>query len=125
MAYEVFTRTAIRVETPTLSITTDGRIAINAAGVRILLSAGVRFVQLLWDSTIKRMALKAAPKGDKNSYAVSITPDKHAGSLRAKSFLSHIGWKASQRMTFPAIWNEKERMLEVALPPAHLKQSSN
>jgi hypothetical protein len=121
MPYEIFERTAVRVETPTISITIDGRIAFNAAAVRLLVGAGVRSVQLLWDSTNSRIALKAAPKNDRNAYAVSIVRDQHAGSLRAKSFLRYIGWNASRRQTFPAGWNAKEKMLEAALPPAHLK----
>src|SRR5262249_29984781 len=123
MAYEIFKRTATRVETPTLAITTDGRLAINAAGIRILLAEGIGWVLLLWDETNKRMALKAAPRGDKNAYTVSIRPDKRAGSLRAKSFLSHIGWSATRREIFPAGWDEKEKMLEVALPAARLVKS--
>ncbi len=125
MPYEVFKRTTTRVETPTLAITTDGRIAFNAAAVRILVGAGARSVLLLWDKTNKRMALKAAARGEKNAYAVTITPDKHAGSLRAKSFLTHIGWIGSRRESFPAGWDEKQKMLEVALPPDRLKSISS
>lgn len=35
MTYEVFKRTGARVETPTISIVPEGRIAINSAAVRI------------------------------------------------------------------------------------------
>ena len=119
MAYELFKRTGARVETPTLSIVPDGRIAINAAAVRIAREARITSVLLLWDSTNHRLALKAAQRGDKNSYAVSIERSS-SGSLRAKSFLSHIGWKASKREMIPVVWNEKERMFEATLPLEHL-----
>lgn len=123
MAYEIFKRTNARVENPTLAITPDARIAINAAAVRILLEAGVRSVLLLWDSQNGKLALKAAPKGDKNAYALSIS-DKHSGSLRPKSFLTHVGWQAERRETFNANWNEKEKMLEIILPMGRLKSRS-
>jgi hypothetical protein len=116
MAYEVFKRTAVRVEEPALSLVPDGRIALNAAAVRVLNQAGVKSVVLLWDKTNNRVALKAAAKTDKNSYAVSIVRDSHSGSLRAKSFLTHIGWSAPKRTMVPATWNEKEKMLEIVLP---------
>ena len=121
MGYEVFKRTGARVETPTLSIVPDGRIAINAAAVRIVREGRITSVLLLWDPTNHRLALEAAQRGDKNSYAVSIAPSSHSGSLRAKSFLSHIGWKARRREMIPALWNEKERMFEATLPLEHLE----
>jgi hypothetical protein len=116
MAYEVFIRTGVRVEEPTLSLVPGGRLALNAAACRLLVAAGVRHVLLLWDSTNNKLALKAAPKADKNAYAVSIVADKHAGSLRAKSFLDHIGWNASRREMLSAVWNKEQKMLEVTVP---------
>ncbi len=121
MAYEVFKRTGARVETPTLSIVPDGRIAINAAAVRIMREARITSVLLLWDWTSHRLAMKAAQRGDKNSFAVSIVASSHSGSLRAKSFLGYIGWKARKREMIPIAWNEKERMFEATLPLEHLE----
>jgi hypothetical protein len=121
MAYEVFKRTGARVETPTLSIVPDGRIVMNAATVRIIKERRITSVLLLWDPTNHKLALKAAQRGDKNSYAVSVAAASHSGSLRAKAFLSHIGWRASKREMIPTEWNEKERMFEATLPLEHLE----
>ncbi len=121
MAYEIFERTGARVETPTLSIAPDGRITINAAAVRIARESRVKSVVLLWDSTNHRLAIKIAQRGDANSYALSIAPSSHSGSLRAKSFLKYIGWKARKREMIPATWNDKERMFEATLPIEHLE----
>jgi hypothetical protein len=121
MAYEVFKRTGARVETPTLSIVPGGRIAINAAATRIVLEAGIKRVLLLWDQTNHRVAIKAAKRGDENAYAVSVAPGSHSGSLRAKAFLSYIGWKGRKREMIPTAWNEKERMFEATLPLEHLE----
>ena len=116
MAYEVYKRTAVRVDEPSLSLVPDGRIAFNAAAVRILTEAGVKSVLLLWDKTNNKVALKATAKNERNSYAVSIVRDSHSGSLRAKSFLNHIGWRAPKRTMLPATWNEKDKMFEITLP---------
>jgi hypothetical protein len=121
MAYEVFKRTGARVETPTLAITPDGRITINAAAVRIARDARIASVLLLWDWTNHRLAIKAAQKGDRNSYALSIAAASHSGGLRAKSFLGYIGWRARKRETISMDWNEKERMFEAVLPVEHLE----
>ena|SRR5271165_1800764 len=120
MAYEVFKRTGARVDTPTLSITPDGRITINSAAVRIAREARITSVLLLWDSVNHRLAIKAAQRADKNSYALSIVASSHSGSLRAKAFLTYVGWKSRKRETIPAPWNEKERMFEAILPVEYL-----
>ncbi len=121
MAYEVYKRTGTRVEAPTISITPDGRIAINAAGVRILTAAGIKSILFLWDRTNHKVGMKAAQKGDKNAFAVSVSPGRSA-SLRAKSFLSFVGWNGHQREMLSATWNDRERMFEVTLPLEHLGQ---
>lgn len=116
MSYEVFERTVFRVEEPALSLMPDGRIALNAAAARLLQDAAVKFALLLYDKTHRKIALKATTKGDTNAYAVSMTRGSHSGSLRAKAFLSYIGWFPTKRTTLPATWYEKDKMLEVTLP---------
>ena len=71
------------------------------------------------------MAAKATTKSDRNGYAVSLSPDNHSGSLRAKSFLQHVGWKATRRETLAATWNESQKMLEVELPGKYLQSETN
>jgi hypothetical protein len=121
MAYEVYARSRVRADAPTVSIRPDGRIAINAAATRILAAAGIKSVLMLWDKQSYRMAIKSASKSDKNAYVVSYAPEGHSCTLRAKGFFSYVGWVAPQRETLPASWNESERMFEVMLPPAFLK----
>jgi len=116
MAYEVFKRTGARVEEPTLSITPSGNVVFNAAATRVLAAAGVKAALLLWDKNTNRFAIKATSKGDRNAYAVTITPGHSSGSLRAMSFLNYVGWGAKHREALPVTWNEKEKMLETVLP---------
>jgi hypothetical protein len=120
VAYELYKKTSFRTEEPTIALTPDGRLSLNAATCRILSSSGVARVVMLWDAIGKKVALKAAAKFDKNAFAVSLVRDEHAGSIRAKSFLNYIGWRAGQRVVIPATWDETERMLEIALPAEYL-----
>src|SRR5712691_10492522 len=107
MAYEVFERSAVRVVKPALSVTTDGRIILNASAVRVFVEARIRSVLLLWDKVNHKLALKAAEKGDQNAYAVSVSRTR-VGSISAKSLLSYIGWNAPKRTVLTAEWNGKE-----------------
>lgn len=113
MAYETFERTAVRVESPTLSVTTDGRIALNAAASRLFQKADAKAVTILWDKATHGIALQAAQKGDKNAFAIST---QRSSTITAKRFLEHIGWSADRRQTVPARWNGQMKMLEAKLP---------
>jgi hypothetical protein len=116
MAYEVFKRTGVRVEEPTVAITPGGTIVFNAAASRILTRAGINAVLLLWDKSANKLAFKATSKKDRNAFAVSVAPGRSSGTVRAKSFLGYVGWQVKKRESLPATWNEKERMLEISLP---------
>jgi hypothetical protein len=124
VAYELFERTAVRVETPTLAIAPSGRVAINAAACRLLMEAGIKTVVILWDNATNKMAVKAAPKGEKNSFTVTFVRGNHSGSFTAKAFLRHIGWNAAKRERLATTWNATEKMFETTLPLKYLAPTS-
>jgi hypothetical protein len=116
MAYELFKRTGIRVEEPTVAITPRGTIVFNAAASRIMVGAGIKAVFLLWDKSVNKLAFKAASRKDRDAFVVSLATGRSSASLKAKSFLSYIGWQAKKRESFSATWSEKEKMIEITLP---------
>jgi hypothetical protein len=120
MPYEIFKRTGIRVEEPTVAITPRGTIVFNAAASRIMVGAAIKAVFLLWDKSANKLAFKAASRKDKDAFVVSQATGRSSGSLKAKSFLTYIGWQAKKRESFSATWNEEEKMLEITLPWQHI-----
>ncbi len=123
MAYEVFQRSAVRVSTPSLAVSPLGLIAFNAAACRLLIEAGVKSVVILWDRSKCRIAVKAAPRGERNSFTVTINGGSHSGGVRAKSFFRHIGWVAPKRVPLATTWNAAERMFEATLPRHYIASS--
>ncbi|HWZ42559.1 MAG TPA: hypothetical protein VNW97_03745 [Candidatus Saccharimonadales bacterium] len=115
MTYELFQRTNTRVDTPTISIGPSGTITFNAPAVRTLVAAEVKSVLLLWDKENRKLAIKAARKGDKNAFVVSIVRNS-SGKLRVRSLIPHIGWSAPRREKMNATWDAREKMFEVTLP---------
>jgi hypothetical protein len=106
MAYEVFDNKATRLGSPALTIATDGRLALNA-----------KFVHLMWDADARKIALRPLAKADSRSYKLSVPHAHKRGMLvSASTFLRYIGWPTSKRVTLPAEWNEKEKILEAVLP---------
>gem|GEM_PF-1168876 len=117
MAYEVFDNKATRLGSPALTIATDGRFSLNADAGDLLKELGAKFVHLLWDAEARRIALRPLTRADSRSYKLSV-PNAHKRGMvvSASTFLRYIGWPLSKRVTLPAEWNGKERILEVVLP---------
>lgn len=115
MAYETFERKAVRVEDPALTVRPEGRITFNAAASRLLESAGVKTVRILWDKTTCGVAVQATQKGDSNSYSVAFSRARSA-TVTAKLFLQYIGWSSNRRQTVRATWDEQRKMMEAKLP---------
>jgi len=115
VAYELFERRAVRVDSPALTVALGGRVNVNAAACRLLKESGIKTVVILWDKGGSKMAIRAAPKDEKNSFTITFGTN-YSGSFRAKSFFDHIGWRATETIVLPAKWNASQKILEVSLP---------
>ena len=71
-----------------------------------------------------RFAMKAAPKGERNSFTITFGKGNHSATLKATSFFRHIGWSAPKREALATTWNTAEKMFEVTLPTRYLASSS-
>jgi len=115
LPYELFTTKAIRLGSPVLTISSDGRIALNAdAGD--LLPPGTKFVQILWDSKANKVALRPLIKPAESSYRIGFRRGKRGRHFSALAFLRYIGWDMSKSATIPIAWNEGENVFEASLP---------
>jgi hypothetical protein len=111
--YEVFEKKATRVEAPAVSVT-PSKLALNAAAARKFREEAVEYVLLLWDKIHRKIGIRVISKRDARSFKVSYVR-KSGAAITAASFLRFIGWKETKRMTFRAVWNEDQRMLEFSL----------
>lgn len=125
MAYEVFDNKAARLGSPVLTITTDGRLMLNADAGDILRGVGARSAHLMWDADARKIALRPLIKPDSRSYKITLpSAHKRGMSITATAFLRHIGWPLSERVTLPVAWNGKEKILEAVLPKAEDQKQS-
>lgn len=112
--YELFEKKAAKVEFPAVSVTPDGKLALNAAAGRKFREERAEYVFLLWDKTHRKIAIRIIPKRDTRSFKVSYSR-KYGAAISAASFLRFIAWKETKRVMFPAVWNGEQRMLEFSL----------
>jgi hypothetical protein len=122
MGYEVFDSKVMRVGSPQLAIHADGKVALNADVGDILGPLGAKYVQILWDREACRLAIRPLTKQDKRTFKLTFLKGKRGGSLSARSFLKYIGWQSPRAITVPVQWNEKEGLLEAALPRERVGQ---
>jgi hypothetical protein len=121
VSYETFERSSVRIEELALTVAPTGRIFLNAASGRALEGAGVKAVTILWDKENCKIALKAAPKNDKNAYSIAHYGGSRSSVVTAKAFLRHVGWFSDRRQTVSAKWDAHHKMLEAELPPRFVK----
>jgi len=115
MAYQIFEKRNVRTTTPAITISSIGRIMLNAAAARIFHENAVESVLLLIDKEQSKLALRPIAKKDTRAYRVTYVRNNNGCSFSGKSFLEWAKIDYSKKRTFPAVWNENEAMLEVSL----------
>jgi hypothetical protein len=116
MSYEVFDSKAVRIGSPSLTITTDGRIGLNADVGDILASVGAKYVQILWDRENCRLAIRPLTKSDQRAFKLTFLQGRRGAGFSAQSFLNYIQWKPVDRFNTQVHWNDKDGLLEAVLP---------
>jgi hypothetical protein len=117
MAYELFTIKATRLGSPTLTIKPDGRVSLNADAGDLMSRVGAKFVQILWDAELRKLALRPLAEQAESAYKLLVRPGKRRGTaFSALTFLRYIGWDLSNTVTIAVEWNEKKKLLEATLP---------
>lgn len=119
MGFEIFTRKKTRTTTPSISISTSGRLGLNMAATAIMEKNAVEFVLILWDKDTNRLAVRPITKRDPRAY--TLTRAKGSSMFSAKSFLQDVGYDMSETRSIPADWDDKENMLIAEVPAEHLK----
>jgi hypothetical protein len=115
MGYEIYQRETVRVSTPAITLNARGRLVFNVAATKLLHDAGVDNVFLMWDGERRRFAVRATAKKDSRTVRVRYSANSKWAAISAKGFLELIGHDPAKTISYPAIWNEGESMLEVSL----------
>lgn len=115
MSYQIFEKRNVRTTTPSITISTIGRIMLNAAAARIFHENAVESVLLLLDKEQGKIALRPITKKDSRAYRVTYGKNKNGCSFSGKSFLDFAKFDYSRKRTFPTVWNENDGLMEISL----------
>jgi hypothetical protein len=122
MAYTVFEKRYGRDLTPAVTITAAGRLGLNADLARMFKKNEVVSVLLLSDPEKRKIAIQPAASKDKRSYRLAYAPNLSQASMAAKRFLKLIGWDGRTYLKIPATWDDRNSLLEFAMPKWGCKQ---
>jgi hypothetical protein len=118
MAYEIFEKKTPRLGTPVMSFSKIGSLSFNQTASRQFEKAGVRNVLLMWDSELRKIALKTTrDEKDPRAYVVRYNDKGNGASFSAKTFLDYAGIDYSERKPITIDINPAgEFIVEVKIP---------
>ena len=119
MAWEIFTRQVIRTGTPTVTITTMGRISLNKTATITLEKNAVEFVLLMWDKDNHQIGIRPISKKDPRAYRLSYGAKGNGASFSAVTFLNYTNYDWSKTRSFPVEWNQQEDYFQFKVPAEH------
>ena len=98
-------------------IDSKGRVNLDADTTTYLLRSGIEAVRLLWNAEQRTMIFRPVKLTSDFSYPIVRDRKSRQATFSAQRFLRRIGWRTEQDLILPLRWKERERSLEVALPP--------
>ncbi len=99
---------------PSVSITRGGALVLSTGCISAFFK-GYDYAKLFWDDDNSKVGIKPMKKKDNFSYSLSYSKNRRVGWLSGKSFLKNIGIEYKETTVYPAVWNEKERLVEFAV----------
>jgi hypothetical protein len=105
-------------------IDSKGRVNLDSDTTTYLLRSGIDAVRLLWNAEQRTMVFSPVKLTSEFSYAIVRDKKSQQATFSAQRFFRRVGCRTEQAVMLPLKWRERERLLEVALPPELLSRSS-
>jgi hypothetical protein len=119
MAWEVYRPERNTLGEPAVTLSPTGRMVFNKAATKKLHDLKLRRAELLWDPA--RALIGVRPSSSPSaSYSLRIPESMNNTSFSCSSFMNHIGYDWSKTRSFPASWDEKQKMYVIEVPKENL-----
>jgi len=123
LGFEVFDRKVTRRIEPTVTLTTLGRLALNAGAARLLQGVAAEYVLLLWDAQSGKVGVKVIGKKETRAYVLHFGKNGNGAGFSATTFLNFLKYDFSESRPFPLDWDETANMFTFSIPKEHLTGS--
>ncbi len=118
MAWETFKRRMKpSPKEPTVTLSKSGLIGLNAAVARNLIGEHL-FAHLLFDRDRHLLGIKFIKHNDPDAYPVKVTKSRSHGAITGVSFMKAYKIYPTQTTSYPATYDERDKMLVVDLSNA-------
>jgi hypothetical protein len=116
MGYEIIDRKVVYRGSPTITVTTKGRLSFNKGATEIIRKEAIENVLLLWDKERRYIGIRSIAKKDPRSYEMHWNKRGDGAGFTATTFLKIVEYNASETRSFPLQWDEHQQMFEIAVP---------
>jgi hypothetical protein len=123
VAYTIFTRKVPRVGTPSVTLSSYGRIQFNKPATARLEKEAVEYVLLLWDADERKVGVRAIGKKDPRAYRVAYGVKGNGAGLSTKTFFDHIRLNYSESRSIPVQTSDGDIILEFQIPEEFFLES--
>jgi hypothetical protein len=124
LAEENFRPAIARSDSPMLMIGQKiGKLTFNAASTDVLREAKIREAALIWDATRRVLVIRGVKKNEQRSALITFHKRHRSAIVTSTQFLRFIKWNSPENQTIPAIWNARERRMEIAIPAKFLGEA--
>jgi hypothetical protein len=114
MAFKLFERKRAHGGPPAVSITKNGMFVVNSTAVDQYFK-GTRHIQFYWDADQERVGIKPLSGKTEKAYKINYSPKGNVGTVSGTAFLSFAEIPHKETKSFPAKWNEEEKLLEFTI----------
>lgn len=115
MAWETYKHERNVSSEPAVTISAQGRISFNKAGVALLSDVAVKRAELLWDKAKSRIGIRPTSSVT-GTLPLQIATSRNTANVSGIQFLNYIQYDWSKTRSFAAEWDQNDKIFVVKIP---------
>jgi hypothetical protein len=96
-------------------------MVLNRISAGIFKQEKTNRVDLLWDSERSKVGIQV--NRNKGMYQLNFAPQLNGAVVSASTFFNYIKYDWTETRTFPAVWDDRDKILMVDIQPEHLQST--
>jgi len=115
MGYEKFTKQRRPAKDQSMiTVLKSGLLGINKRCMEEYFR-DCKYAEMYYDSEQKKIGIRPTNNSTNDAYNVRPIKDGKLGSISVREFLKHFGIEHEKSIAYSAVWNDKEKLVEIIL----------